>query len=199
MNNKSSLLQWVGVVGFVISLIACFWLYSLNHLKTNGTYGATTASGMLAENYIPYILYNGGYNSAKPVNLTSTLDVSGVSTFTGAAALTSSFTLGSSGTAQVNQVTTTCSMKADNASLGTTTQYAYCTGVTGVTSSDNIVALFATSSTALIDQWVIVGAKASSTAGTVDFRIFKQTGVAASQAMSAVTTLGSTTVLQVSH
>lgn len=38
---------------------------------------------MLAENYIPYVQYNGGYKSAKDVETTATLTVGGASTLTG--------------------------------------------------------------------------------------------------------------------
>lgn len=108
---------------------------------------------------------------------------------------TSSQKIGSSGTALSNRVVATCSMIANNASVGTTTQYAYCTGVTGVVSTDLIVASFATSSTAFADSWQIVGAKASSTAGVIDFAVIGKAGVA----LSAGTTVGSTTVISASH
>lgn len=108
-------------------------------------------------------------------------------------------TIGASGTAQVNQVVTTCSMVANNASVGSTTQYAYCSGVTGVTSADTIDASFSTSSTLLNDQWAILGAKASTTAGSIDFRLYNLTGVAASKSMSGVSTIGSTTNISAGH
>lgn len=103
--------------------------------------------------------------------------------------------IGASGTALSNVIATRCSMIANNVSTGTTTQYAYCTGVTGVTALDGVAATFATSSTLYNDGWQIVGAKASTTAGTIDFAII---GIAG-KAMSNVSTIGSTTVIQAAH
>lgn len=110
---------------------------------------------------------------------------------------TGTFKLGSSGTAQANQVNTTCSIKSDASASATSTVYGYCTGVTGVTSADSVDAGFATSSVLMTDQWVISGAKASTTAGSIDFRILNLSGKA--QAFSAATTIGSTTVIQAGH
>lgn len=110
---------------------------------------------------------------------------------------TGTFKLGSSGTAQTNQVSSTCSIKSDASASATSTVYGYCTGVTGVTSADTVDAAFATSTTAWQDQWVITGAKASTTAGSIDFRILNLSGKA--QAFSAATTIGSSTVIQAGH
>lgn len=90
---------------------------------------------------------------------------------------------------------TTCSMIANNIAVGTTSEYAYCTGVTGVTSADTIQASFSTSTLgfAFNDAWQIVSAKASTTAGVIDFQII---GVAG-KAMSGVSQTGSTTVLDI--
>lgn len=116
-----------------------------------------------------------------------------------AAVFNSTFKLGSSGTVQANQVSTTCAMKANLSTTATTTNYAFCTGVTGLTSSDNVIAQFASSTgaTALADNWVIVSAKASTTAGAVDFAVLNLTGGTATQ--SAVSKIGSTTALWISH
>lgn len=108
--------------------------------------------------------------------------------------------VGTSGTAQVNQVTTTCAMQANLSIAATSTGYAFCTGVTGVTSADNIVAQFASSTGALnlnTDNWVISSSKASTTAGAIDFVLLNLTGLA--RTPSASSRIGSTTSIFASH
>lgn len=57
--------------------------------KLNGKV-AGAAGNLLAEQYDTYVQYNGGYNSAKPMNLTGTFDVSGIANFTGNLGVSSS-------------------------------------------------------------------------------------------------------------
>ena len=114
--------------------------------------------------------------------------------------LSSTFKVGTSGTAQSNQVSITCSPKLDASINATTTGYGFCTGVTGVTSSDFVFAEFATStvgSTVAADNFAIVSAKASTTAGAIDFIIANNSGKNA--VPSAVGRVGSTTVIWASH
>lgn len=183
MNNKKIIslvvagLLVVGVIGWFTPVLP-----KTGNLP-GGIFGA--AGNLLAENYIPYIMYNGGFNSAKD------FAISGSSAFSGAVALTSTFKLGSSGTAQANQVITTCNPTANTSIGATSTGYIYCTGVTGITSSDYVFATFSTSTTAIADQWVIVGAKASTTAAAVDIKIMNLTGTAAIP--SAASTVASST------
>jgi hypothetical protein len=130
--------------------------------------------------------------------------VGGTFTATGASTLTGGVTVGSSGTAQTSQITTTCAPILDNSIAATSTGYGYCTGVTGVTSSYNVIASFATS-TPVGDGWVqstdnfwIVSAKASTTAGAIDLQIYNGTGAAkAPSALGART--GSTTAIHASY
>lgn len=163
----------------VVGIIAIIGVFTPLVKSLKSSFGAV--GGQLIEQYEPYVLYNGGINTALPFQTSSTLKV------------------GTNGTALSNTIAASCSMIADNASIGTTTQYAYCLNVTGVTSLDGIEVTFATSSTLLSDQWIITGAKASTTIGAIDFRLLKLTGVAASQPMSAVSTIGSTTIIQAAH
>lgn len=46
-----------------------------------------------AEDYIPYVMYNGGYNSAKPIETSDTLTVGSTAAITGAVTLSSSLTM----------------------------------------------------------------------------------------------------------
>lgn len=116
-----------------------------------------------------------------------------------AAVFNSTFKLGSGGTAQANQVRTTCSPKADVSIAASTTGYAFCTGVTGVTSADNVLAQFATSTAGFVmnDNWYVVGAQSSTTAGAIDLEVYNASGKA--QAPSASSRTGSTTVISAGH
>lgn len=181
MTDKTKIVAWGAAV---ISIIALF--VTVTHLPAKMSsdgqkFGA--AGGMLIENYIPYVLYNGGIKTNLDVNTAGT------------------FTVGASGTGQTNQVTTTCSPKADVSIAATSTGYIYCTGVTGVTSSDFVVANFGSTTPGALnlntDNWTIISAKASSTAGAIDFVVLNLTGLA--RAPSAASRMASTTVIHASH
>jgi hypothetical protein len=109
--------------------------------------------------------------------------------------------VGASGTAKANDIATTCSMKADVSIAASSTGYAHCTGVTGVTSADtSMVAMISTSTLGwrqYLDNIEIVSAKASTTAGAIDFILYNGTGVA--NVPSAVNKTGSTTAIRASH
>ena len=152
---------------------------------------AGAPGNLLAESYDPYIMYNGGFNTAKDFSVSGATALSGTTALSGAVSLTSTFKLGSSGTTQDNQIITTCNPTANTSVSATSTSYIFCTGVTGVTSSDLVFAEFSTSTNAIADQWVIVGAKASTTAGAVDIKIMNLTGTAA--VPSAASTVASST------
>lgn len=161
----------------VVALVLAGWAIVRTGVFSSQSLGA--AGGLLAENYLPFMLYNGGFNTAKSIKTTGDL------------------TIGASGTARVNDIDTTCSMVEDASAGATSTVYAYCTGVTGVTSSDTIIASFASSTAVMTDQWIIAGAKASTTAGAIDFRLVNLTGTA--RAMSAASVIGSSTVIKAGH
>lgn len=72
--NKTSWLQWIGAVALVVSVVTASLFYSFTHPKTNNFGAATTAGNMLIENYIPYVLYNGGINSAKDISTTANIN-----------------------------------------------------------------------------------------------------------------------------
>ena len=72
---KEKILWGIAVIGLLLGVMSV-----VSNPKANSVFGA--AGNMLAENYIPYVQYNGGYNSAKPMNLTGTFDVSGAVTLT---------------------------------------------------------------------------------------------------------------------
>jgi hypothetical protein len=174
-------------IGVVAGVVAILGLLGLQKLSTPSSLGGA-AGGLLIENYIPYVMTNGGINSAKPI------------TTSGALSTTGTLQVGSAGTQQSNQINTTCSPKADVSIAATSSGYAYCTGVTGVTSADNVDATFSTSTAGWLltkDNFWIISAKASTTAGAVDFMVYNGTGAAA--VPSAVGRAASTTVVQAGH
>lgn len=105
------------------------------------------------------------------------------------------FVLGPSGSSQTQQIATTCNPTADTSVSATSTGYMFCTGVTGVTSSSQVFAQIATSTNAIGAQWLLVGAKASTTAGAIDFKIMNLTGTAAVPSASAGASFASSTRL----
>jgi len=123
----------------------------------------------------------------------------GTSLFSGAVSLTSTFKLGANGTAQSNEVIATCNPIANTSIAATSTGYIFCTGVTGVTSADNVIAQFATSTTAIGTNWAILGSNASTTAGAIDIKIMNLTGTAAVPSAAAGAAFASSTKIYASH
>lgn len=105
--------------------------------------------------------------------------------------------IGTSGTALDNVVVTTCNPTANTSIAASSTGFIYCTGLTGVTSSDYVFAQFSTSTTGVANNWSIVGVRASTTAGAVDIRVMNLTGAAA--VPSAVSTVASGTKIIAIH
>lgn len=173
----------LALVAGVLAAFVAVWLTGPKALPSGDGF-VSAAGNLLAENYEPYVMYNGGYNSAKDIFTSAALKSTG------------SFQLGSSGTAQVNSVVTTCSMTANVSITASSTGYAFCSGVTGVTSSDYVLAGFSTSTAVFLvgDQWIIQSARASTTAGVIDFSLLNLTGGTA--VPSLVSRIGSTTVIR---
>lgn len=174
MSNKN---LTIGLI--VVGIIAIIGVFTPLGQSLTASFGSV--GGKLIEQYDPYVRYNGGVNTALPFKTTSTMQI------------------GSNGTAYSNSIITTCAMNGNLSITATSTGYESCTGVTGLTSSDNVIAQFAstTGTTAIGDNWVIVGAKASTTAGAVDITVMNLTGK--SQALSASSKIGSTTTLFIAH
>lgn len=97
----------------------------------------------------------------------------------------------------------TCALLANAATAvsATTTAVADC-AVTGVVSGDTVIAQFSTSTVssptwgATSAQWVVVGAKASTTSGFITLVVFNQTGGTASLSSSGI---ASTTSYKITH
>ena len=78
---KEKILWGIAVVGLVLGGWAWFSIPSVAKLPSGQSFGA--AGNLLAEQYIPYVLYNGGYNSAKDIETSANFEVGGTSTLTG--------------------------------------------------------------------------------------------------------------------
>ena len=80
--NKDTIIGFIAIVALVLG----GWALLRTGVFSNGasTLGAAfSGSGMLAENYIPYVMYNGGYNSAKDIATTGNVN-GAIGTFSGA-------------------------------------------------------------------------------------------------------------------
>ena len=106
--TKNNLTLPLAVIAVVLSLVAVYRTW-----PAAPSFGAaTTAGNLLAENYIPYILYNGGYSSDKDIETSAnlnaakgtfsgTLEVTGATTLTAAATLTTSGSIATTSTTRM--------------------------------------------------------------------------------------------------
>lgn len=160
MTNKTVTVLAVSalIISLVVGIVSVFFPRLASDTKQ--VFGA--AGGMLAENYIPYIMYNGGYNSAKSIKTTGDL------------------TVGSSGTTVSQMQKGTCSLIAPSFSVTASTSVAMDCAVTGVQASDVVFAMFASSTPSTAGSgWEVVGASASSTSGFITLSITNGTGATA--------------------
>lgn len=151
---KENIIGAIAVIGLIL---AGFGL--LSHPASNNglqklspvAFGSTSGN-LLAENYMPYILYNGGYTTQKPVAIgaTSPSSINNLA-FSSCSLISNAFTVTASSTLPMD-----CAVAA-------------------AVSGDIVFGQFATS-TANGGGWVIVGASASSTSGYITFRVRNDTG-----------------------
>lgn len=174
MTNK------LAVAGILISLFlsaVCAWVLFSAHGNGAQSFGATTAGGLLAENYIPYVMYNGGYNSAKDINTSAFLGTTG--TFgIGASGTTFSRINGGqcffapSGTTIAASTTRVVDCQA-TAFISTTTASA----LPGVSAGDSVQIEIATSTTGTTFAGLSAqGCSASSTPGYITCNLYNGTG-----------------------
>lgn len=88
----NKLIGAVAGIALVLGLFAC-WTLLGGTLKTNGAHPSFGAVGnLLAENYIPYVLYNGGFNTAKDLTVSGATTLSGTNVFSGATTISGAST-----------------------------------------------------------------------------------------------------------
>ena len=182
---KEKILWGIAIVGLVFGVWAVMSIPRTAKLPSGQSFGA--AGNLLAEQYIPYVLYNGGYNSAKDIKTTALLTSTGT------------FTVGASGTAVSQVIKGSCALTGMDVSQTATTTSPYDCAVTGVVAGDIVIAQFATSSVAVNQSfsgdnntgWIIHSVVASTTSGYITVRVANWTG--GSVAPSSVTRMGSST------
>lgn len=95
------------------------------------------------------------------------------------AAQTGKLTVGTDGTAFGPLYKGTCTLTTSGTIAATSTGFAQC-AVTGLTAGDTVFVTLATTTTAIANNWVLAGAKASTTAsGSMDVKLMNLTGTAA--------------------
>jgi hypothetical protein len=140
------------VIAIVAIIILVIGVISLTNRNSERIVGVGAAGNLLAENYDPYIMQNGGFNTALPINTSNTLSVTGVSTFTATPVF-------SSGVATFNgvdiftktasfQSATTTLCYVQNSSTATSTPIRIAVRPTvGTTTASAVTLTFATSTT----------------------------------------------------
>ncbi len=161
----------IGVIAVLSILISGYSLY-LSYASSPAAPSFGAVGVKLAENYDPYLRYNGGYYSNLPIQTNST------------------FQLSSSGTAINGIIATTCTGIV-YASLAATTSQAIDCAVTGALSSAKSVTLGAPANlqSGNYGSLVIWGGHASSTAGYVEGYITNLTGQATTSYPLATTSI----------
>lgn len=180
----------IALVSVVMGAGLCLLLTHRSAAPTEQASGVGAPGGLLAEQYASWILYNGGYNSALPITTSDTVTAaSGV--------FTSSWTLGSSGTAlsRVNQGS--CVILAYSNTISASSTVRVDCGSTGqvggtltaITSGDNVFVHSTTTLSSVYGGVRIVSSDASSTAGYVTLNLFNETGTTFTWSGAASTTI----------
>ena len=194
MTLKEKILFGATVV--VVAIVAVFSV--LHFFNSNGskpsTFGAV--SGLLAENYIPYVSINTGYKSAYGITTTGALSAA-ATTITGLFTASAGALFSSTGT-QVNRVNFgTCYVQASATTIAaSSTVTVDCqastsganTALTGVTAGDIVNVQFATTTPTTYAGLQILGASASSTTGFITMKVQNNTGATYTWTSAASTT-----------
>lgn len=170
--DSKKLIGLIAVAALILSVVGLFTPGIPQKELVNSVGGA--AGNLLAENYDPYIMYNGGFNTAKSVKTTGDL------------------TVGSSGNALTLVKTGTCSLVSDSSIAATSTGTGTC-ATTGSLAGDVVMVSLATTTTKIAAQYAVIGTVAGTDTTTV--RLLNLTGTAA--VPSATNGFGSSTQYQV--
>lgn len=159
----TTITKWAGVIALVIVIAVGVKVFiPVSITKSFGAVG-----NMLAENYDPYIRYNGGFNTALPAIFSGNL-TTGTSGTVISRINTGFCTIQASGTTITASSTKTVDCQAST----TGTQSA----LTGVTAGDKCFLGEATTSPTTGQGLSVVGASASSTSGYITANIANLTG-----------------------
>lgn len=190
MSLKEKLVLCGMVAATVIATLLIWGFVSpmISRHSAPGNFTSGAAGNLLIEQYDPYVQQNGGINSALPVIFSGGSTLSGANTVSGAAAFTSTFTLGSGGTAltQYNQGTTTLigAGGSNYYQVTASTTKLFDFSCPNVTQANLLQAFFAPTTTATANAvasngWDITYASPSSTAGICTAAVSNLSGVTA--------------------
>lgn len=152
---KEKILWGIAVVGVLLGVIAV-----VSNPRSASIFGA--AGNMLAENYIPYVMYNDGYKSENGIVLSG---ADGDLTVGDDLVVSGDVTIGASGSA-VAQVIKGIGSIVGNAPVTASTTKAFDIAVTGAVSGDICFAQGASTTQSYLGM-EIIGCSASSTSGFI--------------------------------
>ena len=179
---KDKIIPVVAIIALVLAVISFIpRTGKLAPIVDTATFGAAGAiTGMLAENYDPYVRYNQGYNSE--------LDIKTTGDTTLASTTATTLKVGQVGSAVTRIVRGTCNMQSNaNTIAATTTVQIDCqagaggtqsalTNVPAWASGDTVFFGLASSTATSFGGLNVIGASASTTAGYITLQLYNQTG-----------------------
>lgn len=180
-NSNNEGLKLIAITALLLIVAVVGWFLP----KSNGFLSSGATGTQNIEDYNPLVM-QAGFNTAKPASFTSTLAVSGASTFTAASTFTGAFTLGTNGTSMAAIKAGACTIWApSNTITASTTQQIVCQGsitgngivaITGITTDAICQLTMASSTNTTLLGLDVQGASASSTAGNIVARLANLTG-----------------------
>ena len=195
MTTKDKIFFGAAVV--VVAIVAVFSiLHFFNSIGSKPTSLFGSVSGLLAENYIPYVSINTGYKSNYGITTTGALSAA-ATTITGLFTASAGALFSSTGT-QVNRINFgTCYVQASATTIAaSSTVTVDCqastsganTALTGITAGDVVNVQFATTTPTTYAGLQILGASASSTTGFITMKVENNTGATYTWTSAASTT-----------
>lgn len=143
------------IVGVIAAVVVIGGLYIVQQTSDSEASLGVVGS-QLIEQYVPYVLYNGGINSALPIETSSTITGG---TITGTALVGTTLQVGSTGST-LTKIITGFMNCTGSATIGTTTSATYDCSVTGAASGDKV---FVTASSSNPSTVLIANSYASTT------------------------------------
>jgi len=176
-------------LGWVIAIVAVLALLGTLAFKSSDNFAGGAPGGRYIEQYLPVVQYNEGINTKYGIDTESTLNVDGAATFGGAASLTSTLKVGSSGTNVSRLNHGTCYLRPYAATIAASSTAAVdcqatagwdadgASALTGVTDGDFVQATLSTTTAGTTSNGVaLTGASASTTQGYIVLHVSNLTG-----------------------
>lgn len=180
MNTREKVAWVVAVVAIVAA--ALMWFAK----PSSPAFGAI--GSMLAENYIPYIRYNEGFNTEKDIVTTADLETSGTFTMSGTGTISGATTLSSTtattlkvgqlGTGHTQILSGTCNLTSNSSIAASSTGTGTCT-ISNLAHGDKVfLQLASTSNTTVLRNVLVTDASVNGGATGVIADLYNQTGAA---------------------